>query len=220
MALEAGDTQAVGAVGDLEEHQGAAVLVAAGSVSGHIDLASFGLMSNVVHLHESTSRIEQIEAEVYETVDRMCLRVGELLWEAKSLNPGGFNAWVDDRMPFGHDKARRLIAIFVAYRELPAEKLAQLPRPWQAMYALAPYAQGRLIEALESGEIGPDTTVREAAASARHWGSNQRKVDPLTARYTAADNRAGALMEHRPDDLNPYVLEALKRWLSRSTPAS
>jgi len=173
-------------------------------------------MSNVVHLHDSTSRIDQIETEVYETVDRMCLRVGELLWEAKTLDPGNFNAWVDERLPFGNDKARRLIAIFVAYRELPAEKLAQLPRPWQAMYALAPYAQGRLVQALDSGEIGPDTTVKQAKASARHWSSNKRKVDPLAARYTAADNRAGSLMEFRPEDLNPYVLEALKSWLGRT----
>lgn len=196
------------------------MLVAAGSVSGQIDLGSFGQMSNVVHMHKGTSRLEEIEGEVYDTVDRMCLRVGELLWEAKVLDPGGFNKWVENRMPFGVDKARRLIAIFVAYRELPPEKLAQLPRAWQAMFALAPYAQGRLRVALESGEITPDTTAREAIASARHWGTNRRTADPLVARYTAADTRAGALMEHRPEDLNPYVREALTNWLTRAASPS
>ena len=148
-------------------------------------------------------------------MDRMCLRLGELLWEAKALDPGGFNQWVKDRLPFGDNKARRLIAIYVAYRELPPEKIEQLPRPWQALYALARHAKGNLLDALESGEIGPDTTVREAQASARHWSKNQRKVDPLEARYSTADTRAGALMEHSASNLNPYVRQALESWLSR-----
>ena len=191
------------------------MLVPAGAVPGQIDLGSFGQMSNVVHLHDSTPRIDRIEAAVYETVDRMCLRVGELLWEAKALDPGGFDDWVETKMPFGRDTARRLIAIFVAYRELPPEKLAQLPRAWQAMFALSKFAQGQLLVALESGEINPDTTAKQAQATARRWSGQRRKTDPLEARYSPADNRAGALMEHRPEDLNPYVREALVSWLNR-----
>lgn len=146
----------------------------------------------------------------------MCLRVGGLLYEAKSLNPGGFAAWVKSKMPFGYDTARRLIAIHLAYRELPPEKIAQLPRPWQAMYALAPYAQGQLQAAIESGEVGPTTTVAQAIKLSRKWGSNRRKVDPLDPVYGPADRRAGALMQYRPEDLNEYVRAALARWLRDS----
>jgi hypothetical protein len=176
-------------------------------------------MGSVTHLHQSTSRLEQIEAEVYSSIDRMCLRVGELLAEARSLNPGGFKSWVEQRMPFGYDKARRLIAIHLAYRELPPEKLEQLPLPWQALYALAPFSQGRLIEALDSGEIGPGTTQAEAITKARRWSNHRRPVDPLQPRYSTADTRAGALMEFSPDDLNPYVREALQRWLAKGSTA-
>lgn len=150
---------------------------------------------------------------MFETVDRMCLRVGALLQEARELNPSGFRRWVDERMPFGYDKAQRLIAIHLAYSSLPAETVAQLPRPWQAMYTLRRWTGGRLEEALESGEIGPDTTVNEARKKAREWSKNQRPRDPLTARYSQADLRAGALMEHPASELNPTVREALVRWL-------
>lgn len=150
---------------------------------------------------------------MFASIDRMCLRVGELLAEARQLDPAGFKRWVAERMPFGYDKASRLIAIHFAYRELPPEKLQQLPLPWQALYALAPYATGQLSHALETGEIGPATTQAEAITKARHWSNHRRAADPLTARYSIADTRAGALMELSASDLNPYVREALLRWL-------
>lgn len=170
-------------------------------------------------MHQPTSRLDEIEAEVFRAVDRMCLRVGELLYEAKTLDPGGFGVWVKTKMPFGYDTARRLIAIYLAYRELPAERLAQLPRPWQAMYALSKFVQTEeMAAAIASGEIGPNTTVEQARRIARRWGSNRRTSTPRRI-YSVADRRAGALMEFQPDDLNPAVREELTRWLHRaSTP--
>ena len=219
LAAKALDAEPPGALCHLGEEQGPAVLVATGAISGYVDLCSFKLMGSVTHLRQSTSRLEEIEDEVYSSIDRMCLRVGELLAEARALNPSGFKRWVEQRMPFGYDKARRLVAIHLAYSELPPEKLAQLPQPWQALYALAPFARGQLVEALESGEIGPDTTQAEAITKARQWKTHRRQVDPLRARYSTADIRAGALMELSASELNPYVREALLRWLgSASTP--
>jgi hypothetical protein len=220
LPVKAFGAEAAGVGCDLDEDQFPAPLVAAGAVPGNVDLCSFDLMSSVLHLVQSRSRIEEIEDEVFATVDRMCLRVGELLYEAKVLNPGGFQKWVKTRMPFGYDTARRLVAIHLAYRELPEEKIAQLPRPWQALYALAPHARGKLAAAIASGEIGPDTTVAEARERARDWSSNRRHVDPLEPTYGTADRRAGALMEFQVSDLNPYVRAALARWMdAASTPA-
>jgi hypothetical protein len=165
-------------------------------------------------------RLVEIEAEVYETVDRMCLQVGALLHEARTLNPTGFEEWVAERMPFGLDKARRLIAIHLAYAELPEDVRHNLPRPWQAMFALRHWAGGKLDEAIESGEVGPDTTVDQARALAKKWTNDSRTGDEesLTARYKAADLAAGKLMAHDPADLNPDVFRALSRWMSRRTP--
>jgi hypothetical protein len=149
----------------------------------------------------------------------MCLRVGALLHEARDLDPGGFQGWVDERLPFGYDKARRLIAIHLAYRELPEEAVRNLPRPWQAMYALRHWAGGRLPQAIESGEVGPHTTQRDALALAKKWSKDSKTGDVVIAsRYTPADLAAGKLMGLSPDDVNPDVWRALGRWMSRRAP--
>ena len=155
---------------------------------------------------------------MFNSIDRMCLRVGELLHEARVMNPGGFREWVEDRLPFGHDKARRLIAIHLAYRELPPETVASLPRPWQALYTLRHWSGGKLDKALESGEIGPDTTVKQAKEKAREWSSNRPKGSKGASRYSTADVRAGALMDFLVSDLDPNVYAALRRWVDSRDP--
>ena len=152
--------------------------------------------------------------EVFNSIDRMCLRVGELLHEARVLNPAGFREWVEDRLPFGHDKARRLMAIHLAYRELPPETVASLPRPWQALYTLRHWSGGKLDEAIAAGEIGPETTVKQAQEKARHWSSDRPLGSKGAARYSTADVRAGKLMDFPSDDLDENVFLALRKWMN------
>ena len=155
---------------------------------------------------------------MYQAVDRMCFRLGELLHEARVLDPGGFNDWVAERMPFGLDKAKRLIAIHLAYRELPEDVRQNLPRPWQALFALRRFAGGRLDEAIESGEIGPDTTIEKAREAAQKWTNDSKQDDTeLSARYKQPDLLAGKLMAEDPNELNPDVHRALSRWVTRRT---
>jgi len=218
VAAEARCAEPLGAFRDFDEDELAAPFVAARAVALEVDLATVSGMGNVLHLRHDTSggRLVEIEAEVYEAVDRMCLRLGELLWEAREIAPGGFKEWVEYRLPFGYDKAKRLIAIYLAYRELPVTVQDQLPRPWQAMFALRHWAGGRLPAAIESGEVGPDTTVKDALGLAKKW-SNDSKVDdgPVSARYAQCDLVAGKLMAMDPGDMNPDVFRALVRWTSR-----
>jgi hypothetical protein len=165
-------------------------------------------------------RLEEIEREVFNELDRTCLRVGGLLLEAKEIDPGGFADWVDTKMPFKLDTANRLVAIHVAYRELPAETLAQLPRAWQALFALRAIPQAALVDEIEAGDITPDMTVIEAKKKARDWNRKREgkpRRDPLTDRYSAADLRAGALMDLPATDLNEHVAAALGRWLAART---
>lgn len=153
---------------------------------------------------------------MFAEVDRMCLRVGALLCEARELDPSGFQSWVEERMPFGYDKARRLIAIHLAYRDLPDSVVRNLPRPWQAMYALRRWAGGRLGQAIEAGEVGPDTTVKGALELAKKWSSDSKNDDfEIPARYSPADIAAGKLMGMSPDDVNADVWRALTRWMQR-----
>jgi hypothetical protein len=167
-------------------------------------------------------RLDEIEREVYSEVDRMCLRVGALLHEARQLAGRQFPSWVEHNMPFGIDKARRLIAIHLAYSELPEETVAQLPRPWQALYALRARAP-QMPELIASGEVSTEMTVVQSRVLARRWSSNTppatdepRGYRPGGSRFRTADTRAGDLMNHSPDDLSAPVRESLVRWLSRA----
>jgi hypothetical protein len=152
-------------------------------------------------------RLEEIEREVYGAIDHMCLRVGGLLNEARQLNPRGFDRWVDSTLPFGVDKAKRLIAIHLAYSELPEETIAQLPRPWQALYAL------RSVPIEVAVAAGPETTVEAARQLARRWTSNTPRGETGRARFRSADMRAGDLMNHTAGELSEPVRRSLLRWL-------
>lgn len=156
----------------------------------------------------------QIMAEV----DRMALRVGAILREAREAAPHQFRDWVDGCLPFGYETARRLMAISEAYERLPADLVAQLPRPWQALYALRVLPESALRAALESGGLGPGTSEQDAKAIARRWRTGNEGPLTSNARHHRADIAAGALMEFTPRDMNPMVLRALTRWLDRHNP--
>lgn len=79
---------------------------------------------------------------------------------------------METELPFGTDTARRLMAISEAYEKLAPEKLAMLPRPWQALYALRALTADELQRAMEAGEITPDMSERAAKgvdATLAHW---------------------------------------------------
>lgn len=146
----------------------------------------------------------------------MALKVGRLLREAQELAPAEFRTWVDESLPFGMDTARRLVAIHLSYQKLSEAQIEQLPHPWQALYALRKHVNGKLPEALQSGEIGKHTTQVEAIRKAREWSRDERTGVQVPDRYSAADLTAGRLMTFEPSDLKPDVLRALNRWTNRS----
>jgi len=143
----------------------------------------------------------------------MALRVGAILREARAAHPETFREWVETELPFGTDTARRLMAISEAYEKLPADKLAMLPRPWQALYALRALSPDELQQAMEAGEITPDMSERAAKGLARRWRTGSSGALTSTGRHHRADIAAGALMEFSPADVNPHVMRALQRWM-------
>lgn len=144
----------------------------------------------------------------------MALRVGALLRAARRDHPERFKDWVENELPFGLDTARRLMSISEAYSRCTAEQLANLPRPWQALYALRVLPADELQAAIDAGVVTPDMTTEQAKAVARRWRTG--KSEPMTsvARHHRADIAAGAVMQFSPSDLNPHVLRALRRWAS------
>lgn len=150
--------------------------------------------------------------EILEILDGTALRVGRLLREAKQADPELYDEWVREELPFGHETARRLVAISAAYEKLPEELAMQLPKPWQALYAIQALPIEALRAGVQSGALGPDTTVRASKLFSQEWRGIVRE-----GRVGRADVSAGALMQFPARELSPEVRNALLAWLERAT---
>jgi len=170
----------------------------------------------VVHSGHSSSlawsTLSRLREEILEILDGTALRVGRLLREAKQADPEGFDEWVRECLPFGHETARRLIAISAAYEKLPEEIAAQLPKPWQALYAIQTLPVEALMAGVASGALSPDTTVKASKLFSQEWRGVVRD-----GRVGRADVSAGALMQFPSRELSPEVRRALSAWLLRAT---
>jgi hypothetical protein len=72
---------------------------------------------------------------VYREIDRAVLRMGEIIdAEYARLSRRKFEAWVREELPFDVYTARRMRAVFLAYRVLPSGMLEELPLPWEALF--------------------------------------------------------------------------------------
>lgn len=171
----------------------------------------FHLMEIVHQRHGiQLATLDQYRDLIIEEVDGVALRVGRLLREARQAAPEAFAEWVERELPFGHDTAKRLMAISAAYEKLPEDVVASLPRPWQAMYALHALPEEALRQGVESGALTPWTTVRRAQQYVREW-----KGMPVEGgKVLRCDVAAGALMQFPASTLTPSVRDALRKWLN------
>jgi len=159
----------------------------------------------LVHSRHSTPdavTLDDYRDRIVKEIDGVALRVGRWLREAKALDPD---------LPFGTETAKRLMAISAAYEKLPPDQLRQLPRPWQAMYALKALPPPLIASGIANGDITPDMTVDSARRYARKLRGGGGPA------YTRrADIVAGMLMQFSAKELAPGVREMLNEWLQRA----
>ena len=200
---EAVDAQVAGAAGDEVEDES---LLAADAE--HVAFGGMGL----AHLSDTTPALDDlgdITSAIYATVDRMALRVGELVDRGRRVagTKREYERWVREDLPFGLDTAKRLRAIYLAYEELPPAVLERMPRPWQALYALVAVDRPVLEAAVADGRVRPELTVeetRELARDLRGQPSRPRsRLDGLVERITAFP----------VEDLSQSAQERLWCWL-------
>lgn len=160
--------------------------------------------------------LDEYKSRILREVDGVALRVGRLLREAKQMAPDEFDEWVINDLPFGLETARRLVAISAAYEKFPAETLAQMPRPWQAMYALKALPASTIERGVADGAIHPDMTVKAAREFARTKRGG-RKWTLADSDGPRADVIAGSLMQFPASSLTPSVRRAIAAWLERAT---
>lgn len=144
------------------------------------------------------------------------LGIGQELIDAKNEHPGGFVEWVETKLPFGLDKAERLMAITRCFSDYDAETRALLPPAWSALYELTRLPSERLANAIEAGEITPQMTVKSARQLA--WEAKLAKEgQPRSSRPTrlTADVVAAELMRYPSYEMSDPVRAALKEWMPK-----
>lgn len=165
--------------------------------------------------------LEDRYSRIMAVMDRAAILVGEELRAAKHEHPRQFTKWVSDYLPFGLDKAERLMAIARAFRTADETVLAALPPAWTALYELAKLDRRDILERIEAGDIQPRMTVAEAkkVLADKHRRDEEpdiaeqfepRKPQPsLTVDIVARE--LTFLPRH---DLSPDVAARLKAWLN------
>lgn len=169
-------------------------------------------------LAERTQRIMDV-------LSASALAIGEELLMAKREHPGEFMAWVSDCLPFGIDKAERLMAITRALSVADPETRLQLPPAWSALYELSRIPAPQLAVLVERDEVTPATTVREAREFAQAYCPAPQPVDlPTPAPYVplpevadhSTDLIALNLLRADRDKLSEDIAERVGRWLHGS----
>lgn len=162
----------------------------------------------VVPLEERTQRI-------YGALETAAMDIGAELLAAKVEHPGRFMEWVSTALPFGIDKAERLMAITRAFDNADPEIRQALPSAYSAMCELARLPHDRLRAHIESGDVHPDMTVREARAlhQPNPIPLPEPTVSPLAEPRIAADVIATELIRHPRHMLSDDIADVLAAWL-------
>lgn len=161
-----------------------------------------------IALAERTERIVRV-------LESAAMEVGRELLEAKAEHPGEFMEWVDRCLPFGIDKAERLMAITKAFANADPEVQAALPPAWSALYELSRLPSERLIQAVGTGEVYSSMTVIEAKAVVSTAPPPARPpASPPVPRITT-DIVVCELLRQPRKDLSPSLLTLLTEWMKR-----
>jgi hypothetical protein len=154
------------------------------------------------------------------------IEIGAIRIEAQYPQPRAVTAWVEAEMPFGVEKARQLMAISRAFRELPAEQRDSLPAPWTTLFALTHLERPALEAGITEGIISPQTTKAQALAltgkapaeepKPRSWKSGPPKGAVAKGRMPPSV-LIRELQRHAPDDLTAEQRESLYSWLASAS---
>lgn len=171
-------------------------------------------VSPVVSLDERAQRI-------IDAFERTALTIGEELLQAKRDHPGTFMAWVNESLPFGIDQAERLMAVTRAFASADPEMMAALPRASTTLFQLSRLPAERLRKAIETGQVTPQTTYRQAMAlrtseDAPTWEAidmPEVKPSPASEPRISADIVAKELLRFPRGQLSDDYAVKLRRWL-------
>lgn len=170
-----------------------------------------------------TVTLDERADRIIGAVEQAAVIVGAELTAAKAEHPGEFVAWVQSGvLPFGLDKAERLMAIHRAFEGADEHTKSMLPPRWTALYEITRLPSERTRELVEVGRIHPDMTT----ASARELVAEHRRTEsplpplpdppkPATRNGLTAAIVANELMRFERHHLDEPTAVALSEWLNR-----
>lgn len=186
-------------------------------------------MSSAEHAQvETVPSLDERRDRIIALVSDAALDVGAELIAAKKEHPGEFLQWVATQLPFGIDKAERLMSISRAFGTADPLVLAALPPAWTALFELARLPIDVVAESIESGAIAPQMTVSDA----RQLVSGHREAPVPQIRRAKPgpdpgfdpnvrlnpDHLASELVRCERQSLSEPVEYLLRKWLDPNPP--
>lgn len=154
--------------------------------------------------------LEERRERILGVLDDASIQIGLELILAKEQHTGRFVRWVEEELPFGLDRAERLMSIARAFSTVDPAMKSMLPSAWTALYELTKVPPRALTRAIDLGEVHPAMTV----ADARRYVAEQkgRSSEPAAA-PPMAEAHAIALMRYHAQALSEDTKWKLIGWL-------
>lgn len=171
--------------------------------------------------HSPVVPLDERAKRIVGHLERAAIDIGAELIEAKREHPGRFMAWVGAELPFSIDKAERLMAITRTFANCDPEMRSSLPRAHTTLFELTRLPADRLRHAIETGEVTPEITYREAVAlrsvaDPPEWEPIEMpplQPSPVAEPRIGADLVAKELMRFHRGHLSDEMTVALRRWI-------
>lgn len=177
--------------------------------TGELVVSHEGAIPDLGVVHEPIMPLEERKARILGVLDDASIQIGLELMLAKEQHTGRFTRWVTEELPFGLDRAERLMMIARAFNDVDPSVKNMLPSAWTALYELAKVPPRALVRSIELGDVTPQMTV----ADARRYVAEQKGRPTPTAPPPMAEAHAIALMRYHPREMTEESIWKLIGWL-------
>jgi hypothetical protein len=162
-------------------------------------------------------------ARIFQILNASAIEIGIELIHAKRNHPGKFMTWVEEELPWGIDKAEKLMSMARAFATVPDEFMDSLPQAWTALYELSRIPPEVLRRAITDGTVTPASTVDQCRDFIK---SHNRQtmlpppepidsgpfVDPERPKVSVGVIVTELVTSYDPSDLTEGLRERLLRW--------
>lgn len=174
---------------------------------------------------EVVASLDERRDHILAIVEGAALDIGAELLAAKREHPGQFMDWVARELPFGIDKAERIMAVTKAFAGAPPEVQEALPPAWTTMFELSRLPTGFIQEAIGSGKVTPTMSRADARKLVTGSAEPREPASPVHRKPSTSTGESGfrvgtdavahELMRRDPTELPSATARLLQQWLDQ-----